>query len=203
MLSPDQPRSGDGRFSEKSGSAPDVQLTTLSRDEILDGLREVGARLHQRGESSTIHLVGGVAVSLNVDSNRPPTSDVDVIEPSQAFREVALEVGEERGWPLRWLDEDAHIFMPDGFAQRGAEWETVSEMDGLTIQVGSSRMLLAMKLRAMENRPRRDAPDVRALIAACSITSADEAEQLLGEYFAGEELSPRAYNAVELLFEDR
>lgn len=136
-----------------------------------------------------------------MDSERPPTSDVDIIEPSDIFREVTLEVGDERGWPQKWLDEEARIFVPDGFGQRGAEWETVREMDGLTIQVGSSRMLLAMKLRAMERRPRRDAPDVRALIVACGVEDADEAERLLSEYFPGEELSPRTYETIARLFE--
>lgn len=192
MLNEDRARPADG-WSGKGA-------TILGREEVLDGLREIGRRLHQRGDSATVHLVGGVAISLSVDNSRPPTSDVDVIDASDGFRDLALEVGEERGWPQKWLDEEAHIFMPDGFAQRGPEWETVSEMDGLTIKVGSPRMLLAMKLRAMEKRPRRDAPDVQTLIAACGITSADDAERLLGEYFAGEELSPRAFAVVESLF---
>jgi hypothetical protein len=175
--------------------------TALSREEVLAGLRDIVHRLQSAGQPATIQLVGGVAIALTIDGDRPPTKDVDAtVTPPAEFRKVAAEVGEERGWPDGWLDEQASIFLPNQYG-RGAEWVTLYDQGGIVVQAGDPRMLLAMKLVAVGHRPRRDADDVAVLLSATGITTADEAEEVLEEYFPGDGLSAKVYAIVEALLE--
>lgn len=173
--------------------------TALSSGEVLAGLRDIVHRLRAAGQPATIQIVGGVAIALTVDGDRPPTKDVDAtVTPPAEFRKIAAEVGEERGWPDGWLDEQAGIFLPNQFG-RGAEWVTLYDEDGVVVQAGDPKMLLAMKLVSVGHRPRRDADDVAVLLSATGVTSADEAEEVLEEYFPGDGLTPKVYDIVEAL----
>ncbi|WP_417564345.1 hypothetical protein [Microbacterium sp.] len=178
-----------------------MTTTALSRDEILAGLRDIIHRLQAAGQPATIQLVGGVAIALTIDGDRPPTRDVDAaVTPPAAFRKVAAEVGEERSWPDGWLDERASIFLPNQYG-RGTEWVTLYDHGGVVVQAGDPKMLLAMKLVAVGTRPRRDADDVAVLLSATGVATADEAEEILEEYFPGDGLPPRVYAIVEALLE--
>ncbi|GAA1938049.1 hypothetical protein GCM10009775_32680 [Microbacterium aoyamense] len=181
--------------------------TTLSRDDVIAGLRTIVERLRTAGEAATIQLVGGVAISLTIDADRPPTKDVDaLVSPPVRVRAIANDVGVERGWPDGWLDEDAAIFLPNQFG-RGEEWVTVYDQEGIVVQVGSPRMLLAMKFLAMkllavEKRPLRDADDVAILLSVVGIQTASDADDLLEEFYPGDNLSPNIYALVEHLLAD-
>ena len=176
--------------------------TTLSRDDVVGGLRAIVERLRTAGEAATIQLVGGVAISLTIDGDRPPTKDVDaMVSPPARVRAIANDVGIERGWPDGWLDEDAAIFLPNQFG-RGEEWVTIYDADRIVVQVGSPRMLLAMKLLAVEKRPLRDADDVAVLLSAVGIRTATDADDLLEEFYPGDNLSPKTYALVERLLAD-
>jgi hypothetical protein len=176
--------------------------TTLSRDDVVAGLRTIVERLRTAGEAATIQVVGGVAISLTIDGDRPPTKDVDaMVSPPARVRAIANDVGIERGWPEGWLDEDATIFLPNQFG-RGEEWVTIYDEDGIVIQVGSPRMLLAMKLLAVEKRPLRDADDVAILLSVVGIQTAADADDLLEEFYPGDNLSPKTYALVEHLLAD-
>jgi hypothetical protein len=176
--------------------------TTLSRDDVVAGLRTIVERLRTAGEVATIQVVGGVAISLTIDGDRPPTKDVDaMVSPPARVRAIANDVGIERGWPEGWLDEDAAIFLPNQFG-RGEEWVTIYDADGIVVQVGSPRMLLAMKLLAVEKRPLRDADDVAVLLSVVGIQTAADADDLLEEFYPGDNLSPKTYALVEHLLAD-
>jgi len=178
-----------------------VTGTALSRDEVVAGLHDIVHRLQVARQPATIQLVGGVAIALTIDGDRPPTRDVDAtVTPPAEFRKVAAKVGEERGWPDGWLDEQASIFLPNQYG-RGAEWVTLYDHGGIVVQVGVPRMLLAMKLVSVGHRPQRDADDVAVLLSATGVTTADEAEEILDEYFPGDGLPPRVYSIVEALLE--
>lgn len=176
--------------------------TTLSRNDVVGGLRTIVERLRVAGEQATIQLVGGVAISLTIDGDRPPTKHVDaMVSPPARVRAIANDVGVERGWPDGWLDEDAAIFLPNQFG-RGEEWVTIYDEGGVVVQVGSPAMLLAMKLMAVEKRPLRDADDVAILLSVVGIQSADDADDLLEEFYPGDNLSPKTYALVEHLLAD-
>ena len=164
----------------------------LGRAEVVDGLRDIVHRLRAARQPVTIQLVGGVAIALTVDGDRPPTRDVDAtVTPSAEFRKIAAEVGAARGWPDGWLDEGAGIFLPNQFG-RGAQWVTLYDQNGVVIQAGDPTMLLAMKLVSVGRRPLRDADDVAVLLSATAVSTADEAEEILQAYFPGTACRPRS-----------
>ncbi|MCY1718674.1 nucleotidyl transferase AbiEii/AbiGii toxin family protein [Microbacterium sp. SL62] len=173
----------------------------MTRDDIIDGIREIIARLTHAGVSATIKIVGGAAVALTIDGDRPATVDVDgPFSPREAVEAVAVQIAEERGWPLDWVNDKAKIFLPDGMG-RGAEWVTLYDKDGILVQAASAAMLLAMKLRAAERRGLRDLGDVDVLLTVLGIQTADEAEDLMNEFFPSEDLSPRTYDRVQKLLD--
>lgn len=173
----------------------------LSRDDIIDGIRELIIRLKGAGNTATIQIVGGAAIALTVDGDRLATADVDgPITPLEEVEAVAVQIAEERGWPSDWVNDKAKIFLPDGMG-RSAEWVTLYDRDGILVQAASPAMLLAMKLRAVERRGLRDIDDVAVLLAVTGIESADEAEDLLNEFFPGEDLGPKTHERVRALLE--
>lgn len=170
---------------------------TLTRDEIIAALADVVRALTSAGQPATIQLLGGAAIALTIDGDRPPTKDIDAaLTPPGVLRAAAATVGRAKGWPENWLDEEATIFLPNQFG-RGPEWVTLHDEGRILIQVASPRMLLAMKLIAFIKRPRRDADDVAILLAANGIASAAEAEMVMAEFYPGDELPPVAYERLE------
>lgn len=81
------------------------------------------------------------------------------------------------------------------FGRRAVERESIYDRDGVVVQVASKEALLAMKLRA--NLPGRDVDDIRQLLALCSISTLDEAEQHYEEFYPGDGLTDRAISMVE------
>lgn len=176
---------------------------TLTRNDIINGIRDLILRLREAGSAATIQIVGGAAIALTIDGDRPATMDIDgPITPPEAVRVAAAEIARKKGWPPDWVNDKAKIFLPDGMG-RGAEWVTLYDQDGILIQAASPAMLLAMKLRAFERRGLRDADDVAVLLAVLEIQTADEAEDLLNEFFPAEDLSPRTFDRVQRILNAR
>jgi hypothetical protein len=59
-----------------------------------------------------------------------------------------------------------------------------------------------MKLLAVEKRPLRDADDVAVLLSVVGIQTAADADDLLEEFYPGDNLSPKTYALVEHLLAD-
>jgi len=170
---------------------------TLTRDEIIDGIRDLITRLRDAGHTATIQIVGGAAIALTVDGDRQATVDVDgPITPLEEVKAVARQIAGERDWPADWVNDKAKIFLPDDMG-RSPEWVTLYDEDGILVQTASPAMLLAMKLRAVERRGLRDMEDVAVLLAVIGVETADGAEELLNEFFPGEDLSPRTHDRVQ------
>lgn len=169
----------------------------LTRDDIIDGIREIIVRLRAADKNASMQIVGGAAIALTIDEARPMTVDVDgPITPSEDVMAAAASIARERGWPADWVNDRAGIFLPDGMG-RSAEWATLYDQDGIIVQAASPATLLAMKLRAFERRGLRDADDVATLLAILGIRTAEEAENLLNDFFPAEDLTPRTFARVE------
>lgn len=176
---------------------------TLTRNDIINGIRDLILRLREAGSAATIQIVGGAAIALTIDGDRPATMDIDgPITPPEAVMVAAAEIARRKGWPPDWVNDKAKIFLPDGMG-RGAEWVTLYDQDGILIQAASPAMLLAMKLRAFERRGLRDADDVAVLLAVLEIQTADEAEDLLNQFFPAEDLNPRTFDRVQRILDAR
>ena len=146
-----------------------------------------------RGVPARLTIYGGAAMAL-VHYERAATGDVDAsFFPPDDVRIGAAAVGERLGLASDWLNNAATQFLPpipDGDEQ------VVIDRDGVTVAVGSARLLLAMKLRA--SRPGRDGDDIAVLVRACNVRSIADAEAVMDEIYLGEhEVPPRGRVLLE------
>lgn len=176
--------------------------TSLNRDDIIGGLRELIAELRASNEVAGIRLVGGAALALRY-FDRGTTQDLDSlhIQPGSddAVAAAASRVADRHGWDPEWLNfrvEQADALPTFG---RQVEWETIYDQAGIVIEIASKEALLAMKLRA--NRPGRDTNDIRQLLSLCETTTLEATEELYEDYYPGDVLSDRALGMVQRILE--
>lgn len=103
--------------------------TTLRREDIISGLRDLIDELHRIGEPVGIRLVGGAALALRYFDRRT-TNDLDSLHVNPGSDEsvaaAAARVADRRGWDDGWLNfavENADS-LPT-FSRRVVEWETI------------------------------------------------------------------------------
>lgn len=173
--------------------------TSLNRDDIAGGLRELVDELRASGQVACIRLVGGAALSLR-HFERGTTQDLDSLHihpgSDEAVSAAAALVAIRHGWDPMWINfavENADAI--PSFGRRAIVWETVFDSDGVVVQIADKESLLAMKLRA--NRPGRDTNDIRQLLALCGIATLAEAEELYEDFYPGDGLTNRAVGMVE------
>lgn len=97
--------------------------TSLDRDDIIGGLRELIAELRAANEVAGIRLVGGAALALRY-FDRGTTQDLDSlhIQPGsdEAVAAAAARVAAAHGWDPTWLNLHA------GMKRPGSEWHLVA-----------------------------------------------------------------------------
>lgn len=178
-----------------------IVATTLDRDDIIAGLRELIAELRADGEVAGIRLVGGAALSLRY-FDRGSTQDLDSLHvrpgSDAAVAAAAARVAQRHDWDPAWLNFE--VTKADALPTLGrtVEWDTIYDGDGIVIQVASKEALLAMKLRA--NRPGRDTRDIRLLLSLCEIGTLGEVEDFYEDFYPGDSFDPRAVSIVTAIF---
>lgn len=121
-----------------------------SRDDISELLHELASRLHRRGVTAGIRLVGGAALAIAYYDRRA-TADIDAaFSPSGPVLDVVAEIAAERNLPADWLNDSALGYIP--FVGLD-DWVEVFRDGGVVVSVGRAEMLLAMKLAANRGRP--------------------------------------------------
>ncbi|GHD82961.1 hypothetical protein CLV85_2167 [Salinibacterium amurskyense] len=177
--------------------------TTLDRDDIITGLRELIAELRAEGEVAGIRLVGGAALSLRY-FDRGTTQDLDSLHvrpgSDAAVASAAARVAQRHDWDPTWLNFEVTKVDALPTLGRAVEWDTIYDRDDIVIQVASKEALLAMKLRA--NRPGRDTRDIRLLLSLCEISSLEDADELYEDFYPGDSLDPRAISMVTAILAD-
>ncbi len=164
---------------------------TFDRSALLVALKELADRLADADVGAGIRVIGGAAVALTVDPERTATRDIDVViyPPSAAgpVRIAVREMAAAAGWPDDWLNDAAKAYLPFAGSPR---WSTLRQQGSVEISLAPTDLLLAMKLHAA--RGARDSGDIRTLLTACEVSSAQEAEEIYAIYYPGEDLKPRA-----------
>ena len=168
-------------------------MTTLDRDTILDGLRELADLAAGAGIDCTIFVLGGSAIALIEGSKRRTTTDIDSYIRSSAGDRASLfdiigQIAQRRRWPSAWLNTAAEQFLPDA-EQEAVVWVPVLEVAGIRVLCAPAPLLLAMKLRS--NRGRRDTGDLPVLLAAAGSTRRRDVEELFAKYFPYDDISPK------------
>jgi hypothetical protein len=149
----------------------------LTATELRELIEELAARMFARGATGTLLIVGGAAMSLGHDGRRV-TRDVDgEFQPRRLIQEVAVEMARERGLRENWLSPAAAAFLP---LLEPEDRVVLRAYPGLTVQLASSRVLLAMKLAAFRAT---DIPDLVTLFKELDITDPDEAVRITREMY--------------------
>jgi hypothetical protein len=173
----------------------------LDRDDLIDGLRELVAELHEAGHPVGLRIIGGGALALR-HFDRRMTVDVDAVQVSPGEESEVVEAAERvaarHGWQLDWLNFKAAQLAP--WWGRDIRWESIHHDDLVTIEVAPADALLAMKLKA--GRPGRDTDDIRQLLALCGVESVQAADELFSEFYPGDALTDRTWAMVERILAD-
>lgn len=173
--------------------------TRFDRDGLIDGLRQLVAKLHGSDGPTGVRIIGGAALALRY-FERESTVDIDARPIGDVERVLAAgrAIAAVNGWPEDWLNAQASGFIPD-YGTSATEWNTLHDDGTVVIQVASAEAMLVMKLRA--NRPGRDERDIANLLAICDVTTLDDAETLYGSYYPADLLPDRAVRMVERILQ--
>lgn len=168
---------------------------TLSRDEILALLGELGAELDAEGVRGELFVVGGAAIALAYNTRRM-TADVDgVFEPKSVVYDAAIRVASRhRGLPDDWVNDGVKGLLPGS----DADARVVLDAPGIRVSVPSPRYLLALKVQAA--RIDRDADDIHFLAEQCGAQSADEVLAIAEQVIGANRLLPKAQFLVQEMF---
>ncbi len=179
---------------EPSGVEPGRDLT-LSREDIVRLLVDVGRRLDANGIRGELFVVGGAAMALAYNTRRL-TADVDgVFEPKSAIYDAARAVAREhRDLPADWLNDAVKGLLPG--TDPGAR--VLLDVPGLTVSVPSPRYLLALKVQAA--RIDRDSDDIDILAKECGASTADEVLDIAADVIGADRLQPKAQFLIKQLF---
>ena len=168
---------------------------TLSREQIVGLLEELGVDLDLRGLRADIFVVGGAAMALGYNTRRM-TADVDgVFEPKSIVYEAARVVAARHpGLADDWINDAVKGLLPG--ADPNAR--VVLESPGVTVSVPSPKYLLALKVQAA--RIDRDTDDIARLAALCGARSAEEILDIAERVIGAGRLLPKAQFLIQEMF---
>jgi predicted nucleotidyltransferase len=177
----------------------------LSRDEILEALRDMDARARAAHLLVDISIYGGSALVLAFDA-RIATRDVDaVIRSNSAFaRDLCRQIALERGWPEDWLNDGVKGYLSPQESLDLMRDFPGGEDGGLRVHLASAEYLFAMKSMAM--RPEgidgsHDVSDIIALAKRIGLSSAKEALALVEQFYPLHRIPPKVAFGIEEIME--
>ena len=140
------------------------------RDDVVELLREVEARLAARGVTLDIQIVGGAALLLHGVLDRA-TGDIDArYTPGDIVDEVAADMAREYGLSPKWLNRNAAAFLPDE-----AQWIAGPEGTSSAVKLADLPTLAAMKMPAERTN---DIEDLGHIVLALGLKQSDELMRL-------------------------
>jgi hypothetical protein len=171
----------------------------FSVDDVRRGLLSLAVELDEAGATTSLSVIGGAAVALQV-GREALTQDIDATyPPSDLVAEIVRRIAQRNDWPDDWFNDAAKGFV--SHFDTASDWEVLFQIGGVTIVIARPALLLAMKLLAA--RGARDRNDIEELLRVCTIESAQEAAELFDRYYPTESLNARAHTILQQYFERR
>ncbi|MHB1713225.1 MAG: DUF6036 family nucleotidyltransferase [Acidimicrobiales bacterium] len=165
----------------------------LDREGILAALRALDKELERTDTRAQLFVVGGAAIALAFNTRRI-TRDVDaVFEPKSVVLAAARRVAAQLGLPDDWLNDAVKGYLPGA----DPDAQPVLSLPNLEVAAGSGRYLLALKLLA--TRIGEDDDDIKMLLDYESITSVDEALDLVVSFYPAQQIQPKTQFFLEEL----
>lgn len=149
----------------------------LSRDDLIQLLREVGQELEGKGLTASIYVVGGAAIALTLNSRRV-TRDVNAAlrDHPEELKDAASTVGARHGLAPDWFNSAASMF----FSAEPDDDAGELSLPGLDISIVSPEHLLAMKIRASRGK---DQADLEYLFNFMGISEPQQAADITNRLF--------------------
>lgn len=166
----------------------------LTRDQFVEALTELGAKLEAKGIVGDVYLVGGAAMVLAYKA-REMSRDIDaVFAPSAEIYKAAKEVQDNLDLPYGWLNDAAKGYVP------GVDHNAVPVMTvpGLRVTAASPEFMLGMKLLAA--RPDQDREDIAYLAKLLNLKTSTEILQVVERLYPPNLLQPRTKFLVQEMF---
>ena len=169
----------------------------MTRDQIIDSLRQLGEALEAQGQFGELLLTGGAVMCL-VHEARDMTKDVDALyEPKLIINEIVKQIAERNGWPDDWLNDGVKAYItPD------APIEEFIVFKGLRVQTVSIEYLLAMKLIS-SRYGERDYDDIRFLFEKLKVTSYEQASDIVTAFYNANMIPTRTKYVIEQIIEEQ
>lgn len=154
-------------------------------------LVDLDAELAARGARGELFLVGGAAIALCYDTRRA-TRDLDaVFAPTEVIRAAARAVAQRHDLAEGWLNDAVKGFLPGEDLDRHRYYEGTA----LTVDVGSARYLLAMKLFA--SRFEYDADDIALLYRQLGFSTVEQGLDVVAAAYPSRPIAPKVQHLLE------
>jgi hypothetical protein len=173
--------------------------TALSKRDILRLLHALNDELREADVNAHVQLAGGAVMCLAFGT-RASTRDVDaVFQPSLKVLDAAVRVAARENVPDTWLNDAVK-----GYVSDGGTFAPFLELSNLKVFCATAEYMLAMKCLAMRiGEGYHDEDDVRYLLRNLGLTRYADAAAILEKYYALEEFSPVALDALRELLPGR
>jgi predicted nucleotidyltransferase len=166
----------------------------LTREQIEQYLREVGAELEKRGLVGELLIVGGAFMALVLRA-RKSTKDVDAIvatDPKPLW-DAASVVARRHALRSNWLNDAAK-----GFIYRQPPTRLWAEYPGLRVYVPGTDYVFAMKAAAARDE---DQKDLETLRKELGLKDVESALKIVERYIPADRLTIKTQLTIESLFE--
>lgn len=175
--------------------------SVLTREAILAALRALSDKLGRQNVTGEVCLFGGTVMVLAFTA-RLATKDVDALfQPVQVIRQVAQRIAAEQGLPTDWLNDGVKGFVS---ARHETTTGNLPQFPHLRLTMPVPEYLLAMKCMAARLGGAADEPsdvaDIVFLIRHLKLVSAQEALDLVGQYYPASQIPVKTQFLVEGLF---
>jgi len=181
--------------SEPSGAS------ALSRQEILDALRQLSDELEQEGVIGEVCLFGGTVMVLAYNA-RPATKDVDALfQPADILRRLARKVALDRHLPEHWLNDGVKGYLSVRHAVTAGN---LPQFPRLRLTMPVPEYLLAMKCMAARlggpSGEQSDVPDIRFLIRHLALRDPQSVLDIVAQYYPANRIPVKTQYLIEGLF---
>jgi hypothetical protein len=180
----------------------------LTRQNLESAFHELGLRARTADKIVEIAVYGGSALVLTLP-DRLATKDVDAVMQHDHIwlRDAVAALAEEKGWPPDWLNDGVKGWLSHRDADPEAKhlFKTYPSEDepGLRVFVASPHYLFAMKCLAMRiggADESQDRSDIEGLARKVGIVTAEQALDIVSQYYPLSKISPKTQYGVEEIF---
>ena len=180
-------------------SNDDMHLN-MSKEDILHNLQLLDAKLRENDMIGQVDLYGGAVMCLGLNA-RQSTHDIDAIfAPKSNIYALIQEVADENGLPDDWMNDSVKGFVSNNAKVIPLE---IGDFTNLDVCMADPSYLFAMKCLScrLDYENQNEINDIKFLANYLDISSVEEAEEIILEYYPANRYKPKTHFMLEELFD--